>query len=354
MQKFKANLDKLINRGKLGEELEVGFHDPKTWIHTGNFALNKIISGDFLRGFPMGKTMILAGDPGSGKSYMACSIMKNAQALGILPIILDSEAALDRGFLERAGVDTSEDKLLYYGVATVAHCQNLISKVLKGLADIPEEERTPLLFVIDSLGMLLTEKEQKEFTEGKMKADMGAKAKQLRLFFRMITNQIAKYDAGVIATNHTYRGSDMYGNPRTSISGGDGLIYAASIVLMLAKKEIKDKALGAKAPTEGIYVKTKCLKTRFSQPFQRVDMDLPYKGGLDPYSGLLKQFVASGIVSQNNAWYTVIKTGEKFQSKNFQPIADSLLKDNPDVIPDSTEDDGMEGISATGAQLLNE
>lgn len=348
---FANTTNKLVNKGKLGEELEIGFHDPKTWIHTGNYALNKIISGDFQRGFPMGKTMILAGEPGSGKSYMACSIIKNAQALGILPIVLDSESALDRPFLEAIGVDTSDDKLLYYGVSTVAHCQALISKVLKGLNDIPEEDRMPILFVIDSLGMLLTEKEQKEFDTGIMKADMGAKAKQLRLFFRMITNQIAKYDAGVIATNHTYKGSDMYGNPKTSISGGDGLIYAASIVLMLGKKELKESAM---APTEGIYVKTKCMKSRFCQPFQRVDMELPYKGGLDPYSGLLKQFVASGIISQAGAWYTVVESGEKFQSKNFQPVADKILQTNPDVIADATEDDGVDGISATGAELLNE
>lgn len=348
---FANTTNKLVNKGKLGEELEIGFHDPKTWIHTGNYALNKIISGDFQRGFPMGKTMILAGEPGSGKSYMACSIIKNAQALGILPIVLDSESALDRPFLEAIGVDTSDDKLLYYGVSTVAHCQALISKVLKGLNDIPEEDRMPILFVIDSLGMLLTEKEQKEFDTGIMKADMGAKAKQLRLFFRMITNQIAKYDAGVIATNHTYKGSDMYGNPKTSISGGDGLIYAASIVLMLGKKELKESAM---APTDGIYVKTKCMKSRFCQPFQRVDMELPYKGGLDPYSGLLKQFVASGIISQAGAWYTVVESGEKFQSKNFQPVADKILQTNPDVIADATEDDGVDGISATGAELLNE
>ena len=348
---FANTTNKLVNKGKLGEELEIGFHDPKTWIHTGNYALNKIISGDFQRGFPMGKTMILAGEPGSGKSYMACSIIKNAQALGILPIVLDSESALDRPFLEAIGVDTADDKLLYYGVSTVAHCQALISKVLKGLNDIPEEDRMPILFVIDSLGMLLTEKEQKEFDTGIMKADMGAKAKQLRLFFRMITNQIAKYDAGVIATNHTYKGSDMYGNPKTSISGGDGLIYAASIVLMLGKKELKESAM---APTDGIYVKTKCMKSRFCQPFQRVDMELPYKGGLDPYSGLLKQFVASGIISQAGAWYTVVESGEKFQSKNFQPVADKILQTNPDVIADATEDDGVDGISATGAELLNE
>jgi recombination protein RecA len=96
MDKFRSSLDKLVNKGKLGEELEIGFHDPKIWVHTGNYALNKIISGDFQRGFPMGKTMILAGEPGSGKSYMACSIIKNAQANGILPVVLDSESALDR------------------------------------------------------------------------------------------------------------------------------------------------------------------------------------------------------------------------------------------------------------------
>jgi len=344
---FGASLGKLIT--KLPDEIEQGFHDPKIWVHTGNYGLNKIISGDFLRGYPMGKTMVLAGESGSGKTYMACSIMKHAQAQGILPVILDSESAIDKGFLERAGVDPSEDKLLYFGVSTVQQCQNLISKVLKGLDSIPEEERQPILFVIDSLGMLLTEKEEKEFVAGVMKSDMGSKAKQLRLFFRMITNQIAKYDAGVIATNHTYKGSDMFGNSITNISGGEGLIYAASIVLMIAKKELKDSPM---APTDGIYIKTKCLKTRFAQPFQKINMEVPYNGGLDPYSGLLEIFVQNGLIEQNKAWYTVPSTGQKFQKKAFAEIAYSMLETNPNISCDDRDDEG--GISKTGAQLLNE
>lgn len=347
------NVDKLITKGNLGDELEIGFHDPKIWVHTGNYGLNKVISGDFNKGFPMGKTMVLAGESGSGKTYLACSIMKHAQEKGILPIILDSEAALDKGFLERAGVDTSPDKLLYYGVATVAHCQNLISKVLKGLDSISPEERQPLLFVIDSLGMLLTEKEQKEFGEGKFKADMGTKAKQLRLFFRMITNQIAKYEAGVIATNHTYKGADIYGNPKTSISGGEGLIYAASIVLMIAKKELKESSM---APTDGILIKAKCLKTRFAQPFQRIEMEVPYNGGLDPHSGLLDQFIAADVVehSKGSSWYTVSATQEKFMKKGFAAYAPKLLEMNPDLTLEAGDEDEGDGISKTGTQLLTE
>jgi hypothetical protein len=84
-------------------------------------------------------------------------------------------------------------------------------------------------------------------------------------------------------------------------------------------------------------------------------MELPYNGGLDPYSGLLKQFVASGIIEQNGAWYTVAESGEKFQSKNFQPIADKILQTNPDVVSDMSEDnEDASGISATAAELLNE
>jgi RecA/RadA recombinase len=316
--------------GKAAEglkDIEYGFHDPSVWVHTGCYGLNHLISGDMFEGFPMGKTMILAGESGSGKSYLSCSMIREAQKEGILPVILDSESALDRRFLEAIGVDTDPDKLLYFGVATVAQCQKIITNVLQGLDKIPEEERTPVLFVIDSLGMLLTDKEATERDQGLMKMDMGTKAKHLRLFFRMITNQISKYNAGVIATNHTYSGSDMYGNPKTSISGGEGLVYAASIVLMVQKKLLKENPKVMKSAVKGIWVKVKCLKTRFTQPFQTLEMALPYDTGLDPYSGLLEKFVEAGAIDAGGAgWYTVRATGEKFQG------ADKFANYAPDLI----------------------
>jgi len=338
----------------MGDSIGYGFHDPSIWVDTGNYALNKIISGDFKKGFPMGKTMILAGEPSSGKSYLCCSIIRNAQNQGIFPIVLDSESALDTAFLENIGVDTSLDKMRKFDVVTVAQCQAIISSILKQVDATPVEERQPILFVVDSLGMLLTEKESTEFEKGAFKADMGTKAKQLRLFFRMVTNAISKYDAGLIATNHTYKGSDMYGNSTTNISGGDGLIYAASIVLMLKKKEMKESSM---APTDGIYVKTKCMKTRFAQPFQNVDMELPYNSGLNAYSGLFKQFQDAGLI-EGKGWYTVPSINEKFQGeKNFSAeIADKMLATNPDVISqvDDDDDDEGDGISVKPSQLLEE
>ena len=343
-----ASLNKLVIKG-MGDSIEVGFHDPSIFIDTGNYALNKIISGDFNKGFPMGKTMILAGESGAGKSYLACSIMREAQKKGILPVILDSESALDRSFLQAIGVNTDPENLLYFGVTTVAQCQNIISKVLQGLDTIKEEDRKPILFVIDSLGMLLTEKEAKEFDAGTMKADMGTKAKQLRLFFRMVTNAIAKYEAGVIATNHTYKGSDMYGNSVTSISGGEGLIYAASIVLMVTKKEIKENGM---APTEGIYVNTKCIKTRFTKPFQRVSMELPYASGLDPYSGLFDKVKETDLLLAAGSWYTIKATGEKFQGeKGFKKYADYFLTLDFDFVNIADDSKEVDKISAAPNQL---
>ena len=356
------SLSELLAKGaEKVKDIEFGFHDPSIWVHTGNYGLNHLISGDLFEGFPMGKTLILAGESGAGKSYLACAMMREAQSQGILPVILDSESSLDRRFLEAIGVNTDPDKLLYFGVATVSQCQSIISNVLKGLDSIPEEERVPLLFVIDSLGMLLTEKEAKERDDGVMKADMGTKAKQLRLFFRMITNQISKYNAGVVATNHTYKGSDSYGNPLTHISGGDGLIYAASIVLMVSKKMLKEDPKVVKSAVKGIKVKVKCLKTRFTQPFQILEMNLPYDGGLDPYSGLLEKFVAAGAIDKAGAgWYTIKETGEKFQgdAKFIQYAPDFLKKVQSGEIRLDFQDyehpgDG-DGISGTVQQSLSE
>lgn len=319
-----TKLGGLLKKKMAKSNIGVGFDELGTWIPTGSYVLNNIISGDFHKGFPLGKSVLLAGESGAGKSLIAASMAKCAQDAGVYVVFLDTERALDESFLSAIGVDTADDKMEKYDIVTIEDAKKAITDTLKIFEDsFSEDDRPELLFVIDSLGMMLTSKEEKESDAGIMKGDMGQRAKQLRHFYRGITSQLGKAGAGLISTQHTWSGSDMYGNPITKVNGGEGQIYASSVVLMIGKKELKESA---KAETDGVLIRVKCTKTRFTKPFRKIELTVPWETGIDPYSGLLDAFVNAGIVTQGGSWYTCDELGKKFQRKNSQPILDELLK----------------------------
>ena len=180
LSKFRKTITKSI------DGISVGFRDPDTWIDTGNYTLNYLISGDFYKGVPLGKVTILAGRSGSGKSYLAsANLVKNAQAQGILCVIVDTENAIDEEWLKKLGVDTSEDKLMKVNLGEVDACSKFISEFVKGYKEdfnaVPYAERPGVLFVIDSLGMLQTPVDVAQFQSGDIsKGSFGTRAKALR------------------------------------------------------------------------------------------------------------------------------------------------------------------------------
>lgn len=316
--------------------IEVGFREITTWIGTGSYVLNNIISGSFHDGVPLGKSILIAGESGSGKSLIAACIAVNAQKKGVYVVFLDTERALDKPFLEGIGVDTHEDKMHKYDIVTIDDAKKAITDTLAFFkTEYHDDNRPELLFVLDSLGMMLTSKEAKENDKGVLKGDQGQRAKQLRHFYRGITSQIGAVGAGLICTNHTWSGSDMYGNAITKVNGGEGQIYASSIVLMISKKELKESSM---ADTDGVVIRVKCTKTRFTQPFRKVELTVPYDTGIDPYSGLLKAFVGAGLITLAGAWYTHVSSGKKFQSKNAQPILDEILAGDESIKLNLTDD----------------
>src|SRR6056300_2031308 len=172
VSKFRKNLTKSITG------LGVGFNDPTDWVSTGNYALNYLISGDFYKGIPLGKVTVFAGESGAGKSYFASgNIVKAAQDQGIFVVLIDSENALDEKWLQALGVDTDESKLLKLSMSMIDDVAKTISTFMKDYKAMPEEERPKVLFVIDSLGMLLTPTDVDQFEAGNMKGDMGRKPK---------------------------------------------------------------------------------------------------------------------------------------------------------------------------------
>ncbi len=292
LSKFRKTLTKSI------DGLGVGFNDPTDWVSTGNYALNYLISGDFNKGVPLGKVTVFAGESGAGKSYI-CSgnLIRHAQEQGIYVVLVDSENALDQAWLEALGVDTSEDKLLKLNMAMIDDVAKTINEFMKEYKAM--EERPKVLFVIDSLGMLLTPTDVNQFEAGDLKGDMGRKPKALTALVRNCVNMFGSYNVGLVATNHTYASQDMF-DPDDKISGGQGFIYASSIVVAMRKLKLKTDADGNKTTTvNGIRAACKIMKTRYAKPFESVQVEIPYATGMSPYSGLVDLCEAKGILTKD-------------------------------------------------------
>lgn len=329
VSKFRKTLTKSI------DGLGFGFNDPTDWVGTGNYALNYLISGDFNRGIPLGKVTVFAGESGAGKSYI-CSgnIVKDAQKQGIFVVLIDSENALDEAWLHALDVDTSEDKLLKLNMAMIDDVARTVSEFMKEYKGMAEENRPRVLFVVDSLGMLLTPTDVDQFGKGDLKGDLGRKPKALTALVRNCVNMFGSYNVGLVATNHTYASQDMF-DPDDKISGGQGFIYASSIVVAMKKLKLKEDEDGNKiSQVKGIRAACKVMKTRYSKPFESVQVKIPYETGMNPYSGLTDLFEAKELLKkEGNSLVFVTSNGEiikKFRKaweRNEDGCLDAVMKD---------------------------
>jgi RecA/RadA recombinase len=329
VSKFRKTITKSI------DGLSVGFNDPTDWISTNNYALNYLISGDFNKGIPMGKVTVFAGESGAGKSFI-CSgnLIKNAQEQGIYPILIDTENALDEAWLHALGVETGEDKLLKLNMAMIDDVAKVISDFVKEYRVLPEDARPKVLFVVDSLGMLLTPTDVNQFEAGEMKGDMGRKPKALTSLVRNCVNMFGNLNIGLVCTNHTYASQDMF-DPDDKISGGQGFIYASSIVVAMRKLKLKEDEDGNKiSDVKGIRAACKIMKTRYNKPFESVQIKIPYETGMNPYSGLVDLFEGKELLKKegNSLVYTlsdgtVIKQFRKAWERNENQSLDKVMVD---------------------------
>jgi len=329
VSKFRKSITKSI------DGISVGFNDPTDWISTNNYTLNYLISGDFHKGIPLGKVTVFAGESGAGKSFIcAGNLVKNAQAQGIYVILVDTENALDESWLHALGVDSSEDKLLKLNMAMIDDVAKMISEFVKEYKLMPEAERPKVLFVVDSLGMLMTPTDVNQFEAGDMKGDMGRKPKALAALVRNCVNMFGNLNIGLVCTAHTYASQDMF-DPDDKISGGQGFIYASSIVVAMRKLKLKEDEDGNKiTEVKGIRAACKIMKTRYAKPFESVQIKIPYEQGMNPYSGLVDMFEAKGLLSKegNSLKYTltdgtVIKQFRKAWERNEDKSLDKVMID---------------------------
>lgn len=317
--------------------ISFGFHDPTDWISTGNYALNYLISGDFFKGVPLGKVTCFAGEPGAGKSFIASgNLVKNAQDKGIFVVLIDSENALDEEWLQALDVDTSEEKLMKLNMSMVDDVAKTLSTFMEDYKKLDEDSRTKVLFVVDSLGMLLTPTDVDQFMKGDMKGDFGRKPKALTALVRNCVNMFGSHNVGLVVTNHTYASQDMF-DPDDKISGGQGFIYASSIVVAIKKLKLKEKddlaSEGTTSRVTGIRAKCKIMKSRFSKPFEEVEIQIPYETGMDPFNGLFETFEKSIMTREGNSYIYIDSNGiehkhtrKKWTPEELEIIMNDLMK----------------------------
>ena len=342
--KFRKTLTKSITG------MSSGFNDPTDWISTGNYALNYLVSGDFNKGIPLGKVTVFAGESGAGKSYIcAGNIVKHAQEQGIFVVLIDSENALDETWLKALDVDTDEKKLLKLNMSMIDDVAKTVSTFMDDYRAMAEEDRPKVLFVIDSLGMLLTPTDVDQFQKGDMKGDMGRKPKALTSLVRNTVNMIGSHNVGLVCTNHTYASQDMF-DPDDKISGGQGFIYASSIVVAMKKLKLKEDEAGNKiSEVRGIRAGCKVMKTRYSKPFEGVQVKIPYETGMDPYSGLIDLFEKAGLLKkQGNRLAYKAKDGKEYIEFRKNWIGEKLeivMKDVSSGAVDINSDNADETMS---------
>ena len=219
-------------------------------------------------------------------------------------------------------------------MAMIDDVAKTISTFMTDYKTLPDGERMKVLFIIDSLGMLLTPTDMNQFEAGDLKGDMGRKPKALTALVRNCVNMFGSYNVGLVATNHTYASQDMF-DPDDKISGGQGFIYASSIVVAMRKLKLKEDEDGNKVTeVNGIRAACKIMKTRYAKPFEGVQVKIPYETGMSPYSGMVDLAEKKGLLKKdgNRLMYVtldgeIIKQFRKAWESNEEGCLDKIIEE---------------------------
>lgn len=295
---------------------------PSFWISTGNYVVNKIISGKYKGGIGQGKMAALTGPSSAGKSFLTGNIIKAAQDMGCGVLVIDSENALDEPFLEGIGANPQDPNFVYRGVSTIQQGTAMVSSFLKSYRKSGETH--PFLIVVDSLDAMITESAMAAYDDGIVKGDQGQQAKQLKTMLSPFMHEIKDLNVAILCTKQVYKTQDPIEakNPVTEWKLTEAIKYPFSQIILVTRLMLKDDAT---KKYEGIRLKVFGLKTRFTKPFQQAMIEVPYDKGMDPYAGLLEVAESLGVITRAGAWYNF--NGQKFQSKNFHTIQEQVLEE---------------------------
>ena len=277
---------------EIGDEytqVAADINEEENFIDTGSYIFNAVVSGSVFGGVSSNKITAIAGESSTGKTYFSLAVVKNF--LDSNPdgycLYFDTEAAVNKGLLESRGIDMN--RLVVVNVVTIEEFRSKALKAIDIYLKTQIEDRKPCMFVLDSLGMLSTEKEITDALNDKQVRDM-TKSQLVKGAFRMLTLKLGQANIPLIVTNHTY---DVIGSyvPTKEMGGGSGLKYAASTIIYLGKKKEKDGK-----EVIGNIIKAKTVKSRLSKENKQVEIRLFYdERGLDKYYGLLELGETGGL-----------------------------------------------------------
>ena len=260
-------------------------------IDSGSYILNAALSGSIFGGVPNNKVTAFAGESATGKTFFVLGIVQNFLAnnpdAGV--VYYDTEAAVTKDMMESRGIDT--ERVILAEPDTIQNFRTHALKIIDAYTKQPEKRRPPMMFVLDSLGLLSTTKEMEDTTAGAETRDM-TKAQLIKATFRVLTLKLAKAKIPMLVTNHVYTMVGQY-IPLKEIGGGSGLKYAASTIMMLTKKKDKDGT-----EVVGGLINATTYKSRLSKENKKVEVRLSFTKGLDRYYGLLDLAAKYGIIKK--------------------------------------------------------
>ena len=278
--------------GLVSEGIAAG--DITDYVDTGSYIVNALVSGSLFGGLPSNKVTALAGESSTGKTFFALSVVRNfldANPTGGV-IYFETESAISRDMIESRGIDSK--RMIIMPVATIEEFRTQACRILDKYLKEPKDERVPMMFVLDSLGMLSTTKEMEDVANDKQVRDM-TKSQLIKGAFRVLTLKLGQAQVPMIVTNNTY---DVIGSyvPTKEMGGGTGLKYAASTIIYLSKSKERD----SKKEVVGNIIKCEAKKSRLTIEGSKVATRLFFdERGLDKYYGLLELGIEYGVFGKN-------------------------------------------------------
>ncbi len=288
--------------------------DVDGFVDTGSYAFNALLSGSLWGGIPNNKIIAIAGESATGKTYFTLGIVHKFLSDNPDGVVLyfDTEQAVTSDMFTDRGVDSS--RVAVFPVATIEEFRHQAITIVDKYLELPKSERKPMLICLDSLGMLSTDKEITDTADGKGTRDM-TRAQMVKSTFRVLTLKLGKAGIPLILTNHTY---DVIGSmfPQKEMGGGSGLKYAASTIVYLSKKKLKEGT-----DVIGNIIHCKLYKSRFTKENSMVDVMLNYDEGLNPYYGLIDLALKYELVS---------KVSNRIQLKDGTKVYEKQIYKNPE------------------------
>jgi RecA/RadA recombinase len=296
------------------------------------------LSGSIYGGIPDNKILAIAGESATGKTFFTISIVQKFLIDNPDAVVLyfDSEQAVTSEMLTSRGVDA--ERIAVFPVATVEDFRHQCIQIVDNYRELPREDQKPMLIVLDSLGMLSTTKEMKDTAEGKDVRDM-TRAQVVKSTFRTLTLKLGEAGIPLIMTNHTYKVVGAY-VPMSEMGGGTGLKYAASTIVYLTKKKVKEGT-----DVVGNIIHCKLYKGRLTKENSMVDVLLNYESGVNPYYGLLDIALKHGIVKKSTTRYEFPDGSKAFEKAIYKDPDKYFTEDIMKQIDEACKKEFLYGTS---------